>query len=807
MNSVSRRFFLRGTAAVGSVALAGSSAGSSPLTGSIMDQSSRLTASHWGVVEAEVVGDRLVAVRPFARDPDAPSPVIQGLADRVYSPTRVQSPMVRAGYLKDKWQSDTSKRGSDEFVRVTWDEAFDLVASELQRVKKTYGNEAIHSGSKDWHDVGKLHSAPILLRRMLALHGGFVDNTGDFSVDAALAILPHVIGEIEVYSQQSAWPTVIENSDLVVLWGCDLLTNNQIGWGPTDHYAYGAIRELKQKGTKVISIDPRVTDSAVFLGADWIAPRPNTDVALMLGIAYTLYTEGLHDKAFLAKYTVGFDKFLPYLTGQTDGQPKTPEWQETITTIPAETVRHLARQMGKGRTIVMAGWAIQRQDHGEQAYWMLMTLVSMLGQIGLPGGGFGLSYHYANGGSLTADGVSLTGISAGDNPVKTAIPFAQGLSDMLLNPGKAIDYNGQKITYPDIKLIYWSGGNPLSHQMDRNRQIQAWRKPETIIVNEPFWSNTARFADIVLPAATALERNDVEVASEYSGHFLVAMKQIIQPVYEAKSDFEIFAEISQRLGFGDEFTHGKSEMDWLRSFYEQARSDANAKNISMPDFDRFWAEGYFEFPVPSSAKDYVRFADFRDDPLTNALGTPSGRIEIYSRTIETFHYDDCPPHPTWIEPAEWLGSTGIAQYPLHLISPHPKFRLHSQMNNTWLRGAYEVAGREPIWINPDDAKSRNIADGDVVRVFNGRGQVLAGAIVTNRIRPGVAVLEEGAWYDPDKPGEVGAMCRHGNINVLTLDKGTSKLAQGNVANTLLVQIERYSGTPPAVQVFTAPAQR
>ncbi len=198
-------------------------------------------------------------------------------------------------------------------------------------------------------------------------------------------------------------------------------------------------------------------------------------------------------------------------------------------------------------------------------------------------------------------------------------------------------------------------------------------------------------------------------------------------------------------------------------------------------------------------------ADFREDPLTNALGTPSGRIEIYSTTIEGFHYDDCPPHPTWIEPAEWLGAPAAAQYPLHLISPHPKYRLHSQMDNTWLREAYEVAGREPIWIHPEDAKQRNLNDGDVVRVFNGRGALLAGAIVTNRMRPGVAMLQEGAWYDPDKPGEVGALCRHGNINVLTLDTGTSKLAQGNIANTLLVQIERYADTAPTVQVFTAPA--
>ena len=804
MNSISRRSFLRNLGAAGGAAIAANTQAGSLLTGSIMDQSTRLTASHWGIVEAEVIGDRLVAVRPWTRDPDAPSPVIRGLADRVYSPTRVQSPMVRAGYLKDKWQSDTSKRGGDEFVRVTWEEALDLVASELQRVKKSYGNEAIHAGSSDWHDVGKLHNSPTLLRRMLSLHGGFVDNTGDFSVAAAMVILPHVIGGLEVYSQQSAWPTVINNSDLVVLWGCDLLKNNQIGSNPTDHYAYGAIRRLKEKGTKVISIDPRTTDSALFLDAEWIAPRPNTDVALMLGIAYTLYKEGLHDKAFLAKYTVGFDKFLPYLTGQSDGQPKTPEWQEKITTIPADRVRQLARQMAKGRTMIMAGWAIQRQDHGEQSYWMLMTLVSMLGQIGLPGGGFGLSYHYANGGSLTAAAGSLAGISAGDNAVKTVIPFAHGLSDMLLNPGKTIDYNGQKITYPDIKLIYWAGGNPLSHQMDRNRQIQAWRKPQTIIINEPYWSNTARFADIVLPVTTPFERNDLELASEYSNRFLIAMTQMIDPLYEAKSDFDIFAEISQRLGFRDKFTENKSEMDWLRSFYEQTRSSAKKQSVDMPDFDAFWAKGYFEFPVPDNAKDYVHMADFRADPLTNALGTPSGRIEIYSTTIESFHYDDCPPHPTWIEPAEWLGASATAQHPLHLLSPHPKFRLHSQMDNTWLREAYEVAGREPIWIHPNDAKSRKIRSGDIVRVFNGRGALLAGAIVTNRVRPGVAILEEGAWYDPDKPGEVGALCRHGNINVLTLDIGTSKLSQGNVANTLLVQIEPYSGTAPTVQVFTAP---
>lgn len=813
-NQMSRRAFLKNSGvALGGLATVRASGASTLLPGSILSRNTRVTATHWGICEAEVVGDRLVAVRPFSRDPGGSSPVIRGFADRVYSPTRVRYPMVRAGFLKHRGKSDTAKRGQDDFVRVSWEQALDLVASELNRVKTHYGSEAIHPGSTDWHSTGKLHSAPTLVRRLLGLHGGYVDNTGDFSVAAAMAILPHVLGGIEVYEQQTAWPTVIKHADTVVLWGCDLLKNNQIGWAPTDHYTYGAVRQLKRKGTRVISVDPRATDAANYLDAQWVAPRPNTDTALMLGLAHTLYSEKLYDPDFVHKYTVGFGKFLPYLLGKSDGRPKSAEWAEQITTVPAATIKKLARTMAQGRTMIMAGWAIQRQDHGEQPYWMLVTLASMLGHIGLPGGGFGMSYHYANGGSLTAKGPSLPGISAGSNPVKTSIPFAHGLSDMLLNPGKSVDFNGTKITYPDIKLIYWSGGNPLSHQMNRNREIEAWRRPETIIVNEPFWSNTARFADIVLPVTTTFERNDIDVVSEYSGHYFVAMPKLIKPLFEAKSDFQIFTELSKRFGFEHRFTEGKTDMEWIRSFWDHAfhqpedSSERKNKHTSAPSFDEFWERGYIEFHIPPEAKNYVRYEAFRKNPLIHSLGTPSGRIEIYSDTIAKYHYEDCPPHPTWIEPAEWLGSKETKTYPLHIISPHPKFRLHSQMDNTWLRHEYEVKGREPVWIHPSDAKARHINNGDVVRIFNGRGAVLAGAVVTKRVRPGVLMLAEGAWYDPDKPGEPGALCKHGNVNVLTMDKGTSKLAQGNVANTVLVEIEQYSGPTLEVTVFSPPAKR
>ncbi len=389
---------------------------------------------------------------------------------------------------------------------------------------------------------------------------------------------------------------------------------------------------------------------------------------------------------------------------------------------------------------------------------------------------------------------SLGGIDAGENAVKEQVPYAHGLNDMLLNPGATVNYNGEKITYPDIRLIYWAGGNPFTHQMDRNKQIKAWQRPETIIVNEPFWSNTT------------FERNDVVSASEYSGRFVVAMPQLIESQYESTSDFDIFTGISERLGFKDKFTAGKTEMQWVESIYDEAVSGAKKLGIDMPAFGDFWkGDGYFEFPVPDEAKKYTRFSDYRADPIANALGTPSGKIEIYSLEIEKFGYDDCPPHPTWMEPAEWLGSPETGKHPLHIISPHPKYRLHSQMDNTWLRDTYEVAGREPLWINPADAKSRGIVDGDVVRVFNDRGALLAGAILTDRIRQGVVMLQEGAWYDPDKPGEAGALCKHGNINLVTMDKGTSKLAQGNVANTALVEVEKLKGAAPAVTAFDVPA--
>jgi biotin/methionine sulfoxide reductase len=300
-----------------------------------------------------------------------------------------------------------------------------------------------------------------------------------------------------------------------------------------------------------------------------------------------------------------------------------------------------------------------------------------------------------------------------------------------------------------------------------------------------------------LPATTTLERNDIGCAGR--DRFVIAMGKAIEPVGEARDDFQIFCALAERLGCEEVFTQGRDETAWLRHIYEKWRDGARTNRAALPDFARFWEEGYFE--IPKLADEYVLFGDFRADPDKHKLRTPSGRIELYCERIAGFGYDDCPPHPTWIEPAEWLGGRG---FPLHLVSSQPRFRLHSQMDAGPVSARGKVAGREAVLINPADAMPRSIASGDIVRVFNSRGACLAGAVVTDTVRPGVVQLSCGAWYDP-ADSSADALCRHGNANVLTRDHGTSKLAQGPSSATATVEIERYTAIAAPVRAFVPPA--
>lgn len=769
-----------------------------------------LTGSHWGAFQATVTDGRWTDVRGWDHD-SYPTKMLDGVMDSVYSPTRIKYPMVRRAYLEGGPGTASDTRGKDDFVRVSWDQALDLVASEVERAQTEHGPKGIFGGSYGWKSPGKLHNARNLLRRFLNGTGGFVSHAGDYSTGASQVIMRHVMGTIEVYEQQTAWPVVVENTDILVFWGANPVVTNKIGWVIPDHGAYEGLAAFKETGKRVICIDPIRSDTCDEMDAEWIAPRPQTDVTMMLGLAHTLHAEGLHDQAFLETYTTGFDQFLPYLTGENDGQPKDADWAAGICGVDADVIRQLARDFAANRTMLASGWSMQRMHHGEQAHWMLVTLAAMLGQIGLPGGGFGLSYHYSSGGSPAANGPRPSGIGAGsvqmartDTQPDAAnrIPVARFV-EMLEKPGEPFDFNGERGTYPNVNLVYWVGGNPFAHHQDQNRQLRALQKVDTFIVQDFQWTPTARHADIVLPATSAFERNDMEMYGDYSQKGIVGMKKVIEPMYEARSDFEIFADLSDRFGLKNYFDEGKDEMTWLRQFYETTFDQQDATGIDMPDFDSFWEQGYVLYPVTEAGRNYVRYAGFREDPALEPLGTPSGLIEVYSRNIAEMAYDDCPPHPTWMEPLERLDGPG-AKYPLHVSSQHSIGRLHSQLCGTSFRQTYTVADREPCLINTEDAAARGIADGDVVRVFNDRGALLAGAVVTDGIRKGVLKVSEGGWYSPVEPGKPGTDCAYGDVNILTPDIGTSKLAQGNCGHTAIADVEKFVGEAPPVTVFDTP---
>lgn len=841
-----RRSFLKVGGAAAGVAVATVSAEAIPLVGDsiLQDGVDGMSASHFGAVKTKVRNGRFESVEAFEGD-SYPSTLIQGLPARTYAQDRILYPCVREGYLKHGYKSDKSKRGSDKYVRVSWEKAFDLIADELKRVYKSYGPDAVFGGSYGWFCVGSLNNPQALVGRMLGVAGGYTSRTLTYSTHAIRTITPYVTGGDESSNQQTAYPNLIANSECIVFWSSDPINTNQIAWGVPDHQSYEYMKQLKaeakKRNIKFYCIDPVYNNTAMYFGAEHIKVRPTTDVAMMLGMAHYLYSENLYSKEFVEKYTSGFAEFKAYLLGEGEDKViKTPEWAAKICGVEASVIKMLAKEFASKRTMLMGGWGFQRAHHGEQPHWMLITLASMIGQIGLAGGGFGCAYHYSDGGvpapaaatgnplsdvkmgngsqgaAASADAPAaspgLTGISVNskvDGPWKQrkipVIPVSR-IVECLENPGREILFDGKKLTYPDLKMAYWAGGNPFHHHQDRNRMIKAWQKLETFVVNECFWTATARMADIVLPATTEQERNDI--TKSHTNSYIFAMKKAVEPVGEAMDDFDIFVNILRRFSAAEvlAFTEGKSKMEWIKSFYEESFNKAKKSGVAMPAFDEFWEKGFVKFETPEAAKNFIKYKTFRDNPVTNRLGTPSGKIEIFSKKIAGFGYKECKGHPTWFEPMEWLGSSVAKEFPLNLVSPHPKYRLHSQLNNTWLRDLEEVQGREPIWMHPKDAAKRGIQNGDVVRIFNKRGQVLGGAVVTEAVMEGVVRMQEGAWYDPKEPGKIGSLCVHGDVNVLIADIPTSELAQGNQA-TALVEIEKFKGELPAIGIFKAPIMK
>lgn len=765
------------------------------------------TATHWGNFIVEVDGEDIVAVHEYANDPH-PSPIGQSLADSRDRGVRIDQPMVRKGYLDGGFGAGRELRGREPFVAVSWDRALDLAADALRHVRETHGNGAIYGGSYGWASAGRFHHAQSQVHRFLKQFGGYTASDKTYSAAAGEVLLPHILGSdlYTLFMHTTPWSEVRDHGEVVLCFSGVSPKNLQVVMGgPGAHTAPGQLDEVAKAGVKFINISPIRDDLPPGVNAQWIPIRPVSDTALILALCHTLLVEDLHDQAFLDRYCVGFDRFRDYLLGTDDGCPKSAEWSEPITTVAADTVRELARLIARSRTFIPMGWALQRGEHGEQPYWASTVLMAMLGQYGLPGAGIGHGV-----GSLHTIGFlgrriipfSWSVFPQGANPIDSVIPVAR-VTDMLEKPGEPFDYDGRRLTYPDIELIYWAGGNPFHHHQDLNRLRRAWTKPGCVIVNEQVWTATARHADIVFPITTSLERNDI--ALSWFDHFISPMPQALPPYAQARSDFAVFAALAERLGFGERYTEGRDEQQWLRHMYDESRERAATHGVTLPAFDVFWAGEHLSLADQIEPVTLL-FEAFREDPEANPLGTPSGRIEIFSDTIASFGYDDCPGHPVWLDKTEFQSAPRSQQYPLHLISNQPAPRLHSQYDFGAVSRETKINGREPATLHPEDAAARGIRTGDVIRLFNDRGACLAGATLSTGIRRGVVQLSTGAWYDPldDEADDEAGLCVHGNPNVLTSDVGTSRLGQGPTAHSCLVEVEKYSGEPPPVRAFSPP---
>jgi biotin/methionine sulfoxide reductase len=748
-----------------------------------------LAASHWGAFRAEVVDGVVRRIFPFEHDPK-PSGMNNVWPEMLTSPLRVARPSVRKGWLAG---DRGAARGEDEYVEVSWDEALRRVAGEIARVRASHGNKALFAGSYGWSSAGRLHHARTLVRRFFNSIGGFVDQETNYSYGAAMAFLPRILGvDNAIGSSLTSFASIRDHCDIFLALGGLPAKNWEIQAGGIGEHRYEAFMEGATAHVRCINVSPFKGDVEERFPAEWLAIRPNTDTALLLALAQAVVAAGKHDRVFLDRYTAGAGRFLDYLAGRTDGVVKSPEWAAKITGIDAGAIQALANDLPGKRVMVAANWSLQRARHGEQPYWAAIALAAVLGQIGLPGGGFAFGYGSSNGMGNPRYETPLYGLPVGKNPTGLSIPVAR-VADMLLDPGATYRYDGATHVYPDVRLVYWAGGNPFHHHQDLNRLREAFRRPETIIVNECYWTATARHADIVLPTTTTLERNDIGGASR--DPYLLAMHKLVEPVGEARNDFSIFADLAERLGDRDAFTEGRDEDQWLRKAWEEIGARLARRGINPPDFDTFWDEGYLRMPEP--AEDYVMFGRYRDDPDANRLGTPSGRIELFSELAAA--EPGQPGHPAWLDPEEWLGAPMAKEFPIHLLTPQPDRRLHGQMDLSSYSRAGKLRERERLTMHPADAASRGIIDGDSVRVFNTRGACYAVAKHDDRLVRGVALLPTGATFDPD-----GFEDRNSNPNVLTRDVGTSELGQGCAAQSCLVEIARHDAPLPELRVTRAP---
>lgn len=702
-------------------------------------------------------------------------PCLRGRAQihRVYAPERLKYPMKRVG-----------KRGEGKFERISWDEALTTIADQMKRIKNKYGNEAFYyqyASGVNWNGPDSGNA----ITRLLSLFGGYVNMYGSYSEAAYGQTIGYVTGG---YNGNSA--DDIPNAKLVILIGDNSVVTRAGG----DNAGYWCMKAAKQ-GTKFIIIDPIMTDTVVGTQAEWVPIHGGTDVALLAAIAYVMIKENLYDKEFMATHVVGFDEdtlpegapanssWMAYLMGTGyDRIAKTPEWAAPITGIPAKKIVDLAREIATTKPCaIYQNWGVQRRAYGEQIVRAVPIIAAMTGNFGISGGN--------SGNVMSGAYFPMPGIPVPENPVKAAIPcftwpdYVTHGTEMTSGPKDRV--RGVDKLSSNMKFMWNYAGNTIINQHSQinntTKILQDESLLEFIVTSEVAMTPSCKYSDILLPETSGFEAEEI-ITGEGHGmkgnHAWVLFNhKIIEPMYESKGTMWVAEQLADKLDLGDQFRAGHNTSDdWMQDMVKSAQQ-------AIPDFpslEEFKKVGIYKISNPNPI---VAYADFREDPVAHPLPTQTGKLEVYSSFFaEQNDPKELPAVPMYIPEWEGVSDPLRQKYPLLMSSTHYVARSHSTFENVdYLREAHP----QSIWINALDAKARGIKNGDMVKVFNERGEVHLPAYVTNRIRPGQTNMSQGAWYTPNTNG----VDTRGCANTLTNYRPTP-FAKGTTVHTNLVQVEK-----------------
>ncbi len=694
----------------------------------------------------------------------------RGYRHRQNHTDRLKYPMKRIG-----------KRGEGKFERISWDEATDLMAENLIRIKEKYSNEALYIpyGTGSYSQINGKWPAD----RLMSLFGGALGYYNSYSWACINRATPTVYGTRVTGNQRQDWL----NTKYILMWG----------WNPsetrdgTNSEYY--LQKAKENGAKLVCIDPRMTLTAVSLADEWVPIRPGTDMAFMSAMAYVMITENLYDKDFVKTHCQGFDasqmpeglkneeSYKDYILGIKDKQPKTAEWAEEITGIPSETIIRISREFANAKPAMLyQGYGMQRRAYGEQVVRGGCVLAAITGNVGISGG-------WASGIALQADdgGPFWNVFPTLKNPVRAKIPTFLW-SEAVVRGTELTEKEGlvnTKKLKSNIKMIWAVASNAIINQHGNlNKAVEIMKdesKVEFFAVQDNFLTPTGMYADLLLPACTQFETWGFEDGWKY-GDDLILQPQILDAPWETKSDYQICADIAEKIGLKEEFTEGKNEKEWVEELMQIYRESRFPDLPSLAEMEKANSGLYTQ----KVTKPEIAFVDFRKNPEKYPLRTPSGKIEIFCE--EMFEKNDpkeIPAIPKYIQ--EWESPFGeeAKQYPLQVIGPHYMPRVHSTHdNNDWLMEAFP----QRIFINPIDANARKIKNGDKLKVYNDRGALALACRITKKIMPGVIAIPQGAWWKPNEKGiDMG-----GSVNVLTSERWTP-FAFGNAQHTIMAEAEKY----------------